>query len=1237
MIAFPSLAGACIALGALVVGQKSTGQTSSSCPDFNDYSQAKHAPFSTGRYNLSDMRPSPQCRTYSVPGVDETVMRYKNVIKDPDLYRLFQNAYPNTLDTAVRWKGAAANNSAEELAFIITGDINAMWLRDSANQLQSYKPLLNASTSKTSLASLYRGVINLQSRYVQTSPYCQSFQPPVEAGIPPAVNGAADDDTVTPTYSNSSVFECKFELDSFAAFLEVSTDYYNRTNDAAFFSKFQWVSAVQTIMNVAEAMMQPTYASNGSVNVSPYTYERMTTSGEGTLDNSGVGNPVGAGTGLIRSPFRPSDDAAIYQLFIPANAMFSRYLASGAKIMATIPGQKALATKMTDMSNSLKQAIEAHGIVSTVRFGNVYAYEIDGFASRNLMDDANIPSLLSLPFLGYVDVNDKVYQNTRDYVLSTSDPYFTRGPVISGIGGPHDGPGYAWPMASIVRIFTSNNKTEIQGQLKELEFIALKSIGPDHEAQASLFSEPSTLAPGHLKTSETRLPLLHDRKIRFPWRPKANAHRPDNQRTPELRLPFLHERKVKIPRIHKGEQAKSVYRKNRLLALVQILIHVPAVTASVIILSFNYESYFAQEPGPDTNTLLDTLQFASKAHESLLIFSISVIVLYYTRFFLIGSTGVPLGLLSGSYQAHSVLNLLLPSFWGAAFSNSHQALRHWRLVTLILIASILAFLAGPSSAVAMIPRLDWYSLDDPSRVGREREPVRAFAGASPHGLFPQVIDSSFVSSECFNKNAWTKQSCPSAGFAELLASGSQRPVQEAPMSLQSQSVNVSMSVANSLASRFLAMSNSLDNPDGTAFQYSTPPAFLASLLDLYWLNLENELENPKISLSYRQDESVQDLQIPLVSVECTWGSGDEPLVALTDKGEVWSVPVSALGKASQMPTEGVFFDWISRDNITQDPRASLPPSLTAAFSAHNGFRYACLANAVWMNSQLWLEPNEDQVFRSNFDNANTAQRGPAHQSPFLDLQLSWARALNVPFSSGNDNRTESGMSTVEKLASFCSERQGKDQAPGSALSRCLGDTLGLVIADGLARLHSSMPQYLLMGEGKVHALDQILSSLTSYEWNTQDNIGGLANVTLQDLTSNPSQYTEYAFKLERYGYGWSFNRQPIYLASIVLLLHILFVLLHLIHAIYQGMSSTAWMSPGELLALALNSSPSSALRNTGAGVSKNKTWRSGVRVLENTTDDGKLELVVDDGRGDEDADEKAQRWTRRPRAGKKYS
>jgi len=166
-----------------------------------------HAPGSSGKYNLSYMRPDEACRTFNSSLVETTLTNMQSVIQDPDLYRLFQNSFPNTLDTAVKFHGYANGSDDEELTFLITGDINAMWLRDSANQMQSYLPLVVANDSFDSLASLYRGVINLQARYIGISPHCNSFQPPVEANIAPSVNGAGVDDRVFPAVSNQSVFE----------------------------------------------------------------------------------------------------------------------------------------------------------------------------------------------------------------------------------------------------------------------------------------------------------------------------------------------------------------------------------------------------------------------------------------------------------------------------------------------------------------------------------------------------------------------------------------------------------------------------------------------------------------------------------------------------------------------------------------------------------------------------------------------------------------------------------------------------------------------------------------------------------------------------------------------------------------------------------------------------------------------------------------------------------------------
>lgn len=172
-----------------------------SCPNYADYSQNRHEPLSDGAFRLAYMRPEPACRTFNSTLVEDAVTRVKQQIWDPDLARLFENTWPNTLDTAIKWQGVAANNTDEELCFVITGDIDAMWVRDSANQIAPYKYVLDSPADD--VASVFRGVINLQARYLVVNPYCNAFQPPPESGISPDSNGGIY--SVNPSYDRNFV------------------------------------------------------------------------------------------------------------------------------------------------------------------------------------------------------------------------------------------------------------------------------------------------------------------------------------------------------------------------------------------------------------------------------------------------------------------------------------------------------------------------------------------------------------------------------------------------------------------------------------------------------------------------------------------------------------------------------------------------------------------------------------------------------------------------------------------------------------------------------------------------------------------------------------------------------------------------------------------------------------------------------------------------------------------------
>lgn len=142
-----------------------------------------------------------------------------------------------------------------------------MWLRDSANQILSYLPVLQASEDPNSLAALFRGVINVQSRYIKITPYCHAFQPPPESGVEVESNSAYTMNTVHMFgklgYDQKTTFDCKWELDSLASFLQISSDYYNATRDIGPFEKYRWMDTVGVILSAAEAMRTATYAPNG--------------------------------------------------------------------------------------------------------------------------------------------------------------------------------------------------------------------------------------------------------------------------------------------------------------------------------------------------------------------------------------------------------------------------------------------------------------------------------------------------------------------------------------------------------------------------------------------------------------------------------------------------------------------------------------------------------------------------------------------------------------------------------------------------------------------------------------------------------------------------------------------------------------------------------------------------------------------------------------------------------------
>ena len=449
------------------------------CPHYHPYSTVRHSPHSLGSLQLPYQRPSKECRTFHCDEVDQLIETMKDQILDKDIARLFENNFPSTLDTTIRWTNT---RSKSPRTFVITGDINAEWIRDSTNQLLPYLSLLKQSEL---LQQLFKGALLTQAEYILEAPYCNAFQPPPASGIAPVKQKK---DRVFPDYDSNIVFECKYELDSLAAFLKLGNAYWDTTGDNSFahMESDLWLLAANKVLNVIDEQSLPIFNIT-SFEFSPpkYIFRRWTDTGTETLPVGGTGNPINANTKLVRSAFRPSDDSTIFQFLVPANAYLSVELGKFSDLVAAMGTSdylKQLAARAREKSDDIRRGVNDYAIFPHPVFGDVFAYEIDGFGSRLFMDDANLPSLLSLPLLGFVDRDDPIYQNTRRMILSSQgNPYYLQGSQFSAIGGPHVGLEHAWPMSSIVRVMTSNNETEIKAELEQLKY-STAGLGLMHES-----------------------------------------------------------------------------------------------------------------------------------------------------------------------------------------------------------------------------------------------------------------------------------------------------------------------------------------------------------------------------------------------------------------------------------------------------------------------------------------------------------------------------------------------------------------------------------------------------------------------------------------------------------------------------------------------------------------------------------------------------------------------------------
>lgn len=387
--------------------------------------------------SFESKRPAIEKRHFSSKAVEQLITEVKDAIADPKLKWMFENCYPNTLDTTVKFQMKGKKPDT----FVITGDIEAMWLRDSSAQVWPYLQLLKQDKE---LQLLVAGLINRQAQCILLDPYANAFNDGPKGSYW---------ETDNTQHMIKELHERKWEIDSLCYPIRVAYYYWLLTGDMSVFDT-DWHNAMQLVVKTFKEQQRKD-------GLGPYSFTRDCDRPTDSQINGGFGAPVKP-VGLIVSAFRPSDDATQYGFLIPSNMFAVVSLRQLAEIENKVYGNADFAGQCLELASEVDEAIQKYGVVNHPVAGKIYAFEVDGFGNSLCMDDANVPSLLGAPYLGYCKADDSLYQNTRKFVWSDNNPYFFKGKAGEGIGGPHVGLDYAWPMSIIMKGLTTGNVAELK-------------------------------------------------------------------------------------------------------------------------------------------------------------------------------------------------------------------------------------------------------------------------------------------------------------------------------------------------------------------------------------------------------------------------------------------------------------------------------------------------------------------------------------------------------------------------------------------------------------------------------------------------------------------------------------------------------------------------------------------------------------------------------------------------------
>ncbi|MCW0435084.1 glycoside hydrolase family 125 protein [Xanthomonas sacchari] len=395
---------------------------------------------------LPSKRPPPGKRRFVSAAVERQLRTVKAGIADPRLAWLFENCYPNTLDTTVE----TGTRNGKPDTFVITGDIEAMWLRDSSAQVHPYVPLAKRDPA---LRRMFHGLIQRQAACIRLDPYANAF-------LPDGTSQRLKWSVADITEMKPGVGERKWEVDSLCYPIRLAHEYWRASGDTAPFDD-DWRDAMHVVVRTFRE--QQRLHGRG-----PYSFQRPSPLATETLVLDGYGQPTRP-NGMIHSMFRPSDDACLYPLFVPANLFAVTSLRQLATMSEALHHDTAFAGECRALADQVETATRKFGQMRDADGQPFWAYEVDGYGNQLFIDDANAPGLLSLAYLGCCDRRDPVFLRTRQLAWSERNPYFYRGRAADGVGSPHSGLGTIWPMSLMQYALASDDDAQIRQCLQWLK------------------------------------------------------------------------------------------------------------------------------------------------------------------------------------------------------------------------------------------------------------------------------------------------------------------------------------------------------------------------------------------------------------------------------------------------------------------------------------------------------------------------------------------------------------------------------------------------------------------------------------------------------------------------------------------------------------------------------------------------------------------------------------------------